>query len=1156
MYVRCWICLPFVLAASGAALGQQAPTYAKDVRPFFAKYCLECHNSTAQKAGLDLETFKSLQEGSDRGPVLIPGKPDESLLVVLAEGKKDPKMPPKKAQRHPGPTEVAVLRKWVAAGAADDGAGQKTVIIPDIKPRIPVKPAVAALAYRPDSKLLAAGGYNEVILVDPGPGELVGKLAGQRGAVTTLAWSREGSRLAVASGTTGVAGEMRVYAVTTANPPGPKLEHVLAGHKDVILDASFAPDGRTLATCGYDRLIILWDVATGAQIRTLKEHSDSVYSVAFSPNGKWLASGAADRAVKVWDAATGKLIYTLSEPTDWVYTVAWSPDGMHLAAGGVDKSIRVWEILPSGVKVVHSVFAHEGSVLRLVYDANGASLYSLGEDRTVKAWNTGSMKERKVYDRQPEATLALAIRPDRKQFSLGRYDGTASLVEEATGKVQAQPLPVKPRPPQLNKLSPEAVQRGRPVTVVFEGQHLDGAAEVTVQHAGAVAKLVPDTKLPTTLVAEVTFPAGTPPGVYKVGLKNAVGSSALNTLIVDPFPAIGEKEPNDSPGTGQKIALPATVVGAIARAGDVDYYRFEATAGQQVGVQVLTAVLGSKLDAYLMLTDATGQMLGESMDGSLGYIFTQPGTYAVGIRDREFRGNATMFYRLHIGDLPVVTAVYPLGMQRGTEADIAVEGVNLGTTKSILMKAPEATAPGTRLPLPAGSRNVVVGEFPEVVAAGDAGAVLPVPATANGRITEPGRTDTWQFHARKGQRLILEVEARRLGSPLDSMIEILDSKGQPVPRAVLRCLAKTYVTFRDHDSAGPGIRLETWNDLAINDMLYVGTELMRIFELPRNPDDDCQFYSRTGQRIGFLDTTPTHHALGTPMYKVSVHPPGTTFAPNGFPVFTLYYRNDDGGPGLSRDSRLYFDPPADGPYQVRIADSRGQGGRNYVYRLTVRPPRPSFTVSFNPTSPAVWKGGAIPITATAERLDGYEGPIALRLENLPPGFSAPATTIPAGENSTAFSLYADASAVNPGKAPPLKLVARATIDGREVIKAATGGLPTVQEPGDIMTTTELPEVTVRPGQQVTVTAHVERRNGFTGRIPLDVRGLPRGVRVLDVGLNGILVTERETTRTFVIYCEPWVQAQEHPFVVLARQESKNREHAAKSVLLKIVGDAR
>jgi hypothetical protein len=70
-------------------------------------------------------------------------------------------------------------------------------------------------------------------------------------------------------------------------------------------------------------------------------------------------------------------------------------------------------------------------------------------------------------------------------------------------------------------------------------------------------------------------------------------------------------------------------------------------------------------------------------------------------------------------------------------------------------------------------------------------------------------------------------------------------------------------------------------------------------------------------------------------------------------------------------------------------------------------------------------------------------------------------------------------------------------------------------------------------------------------VPLDVRGLPHGVRVLDIGLNGILINPGETTRTIVIQCDPWVQPTAHPFVVLARREGKNTEHAAKSVLLRV-----
>jgi hypothetical protein len=469
---------------------------------------------------------------------------------------------------------------------------------------------------------------------------------------------------------------------------------------------------------------------------------------------------------------------------------------------------------------------------------------------------------------------------------------------------------------------------------------------------------------------------------------------------------------------------------------------------------------------------------------------------------------------------------------------------------------PLTTARGT----PLGQPQLTVGEFPEVQAELihriDPPAVIgtiPVPGTANGTLDQPGTADNWAFHAKKGQRLIVETIARRLGSDLDSFIEILDKDGRPVPRAVLRCQAKTFVTFRDHDSAGAGIRIETWSELGTNDFLYVNGELIKILDLPPNPDADCTFFNAAGPRLGFLDTTPAHHAMNTSMYKVSIHPPGTIFPPNGFPVFTLYYRNDDGGPSYGRDSRIFFDPPADGEYRVRVRDTRGLGGPAFAYRLTVRPPRPSFTVRFNPTAPAIPKGGGAALSIAVDRIDGYDGPIAVHLADLPPGLSAPPTTIEAGLYTTSVALYAEPGAQLPAKLMSLRLIGEAVIDGQKQVKEAIGQAPKLIEPGEVVATTEESALTLKPGGQVKLTVHIERRAGFAGRVPVEVRGLPHGVHALDIGLNGILVNENETRRTVVIYAEPWVQPGAHPFVVLARREGKNVEHAAKSVLLQVQG---
>ncbi len=619
------------------AIGAEPPSYTKQINPFFSRYCVECHTHEEAQGGLNLETYKSLLQGSENGAVLTPGKADASRIVRLVEHKDKPFMPPKKAKQ-PGPEEIALLRAWIDAGAKEDAAVRITV--PEIRPKAPVAPPVAALAYHPGGQTLAAGGRGTVYLFDAITGDLQGKLEGLHPQVTALAFSHDGKHLAIASSAMGESHQVRLFEMNEGIATNGVIVNT---HADVIQALAFSPDGKILASCGYDRLIKLWDVIAKKELRVLKDHSDSVYSIAFSPDGKLLASAAADRAVKVWDVATGRRLYTLAESTDWVYAVAWSPDGRHLAAAGVDKSIRVWQASAEGGRIVHSVFAHEAPVLRLAYTPDGTTLYSLSEDRTVKAWDAQRMVERKVYDRQSETVLSLALRPDGKQLALGRYDGVLVLLDAATGKPQAEPLPIKPKPP------------------------------------------------------------------------------------------IVEQELHDSPRTGQHVKLPATIHGSIGRAGDVDYYRFVAKAGQEIGVEI-KPIAKAKLDVVMQLIDAEGRILTESTKGLLGYTCPKAGVYALGIRDREYRGDPGMKYELTVGDMPIVTSVFPLGVQRGTEVEIHLEGVHLNHNRSVRLKVPADAAPGSRTAIPVakgvlGNPSVRIDEFPQVTFSPS--ATIPIPGTAN-----------------------------------------------------------------------------------------------------------------------------------------------------------------------------------------------------------------------------------------------------------------------------------------------------------------------------------------------------------------------------------------------------------------------------------------
>src|SRR6185503_548125 len=106
----------------------------------------------------------------------------------------------------------------------------------------------------------------------------------------------------------------------------------------------------------------------------------------------------------------------------------------------------------------------------------------------------------------------------------------------------------------------------------------------------------------------------------------------------------------------------------------------------------------------------------------------------------------------------------------------------------------------------------------------------------------------------------------------------------------------------------------------------------------------------------------------------------------------------------------------------------------------------------NPTAPNVRKGEAVSIGVTITRRDGFDGAVRVQLEGLPPGFQAPGTTIESGQTTTAFALFTDADAVVSSETK-LKLVARATIGGKEVVHEALGGTPKLGGPGDLATRT-------------------------------------------------------------------------------------------------------
>jgi hypothetical protein len=239
----------------------------------------------------------------------------------------------------------------------------------------------------------------------------------------------------------------------------------------------------------------------------------------------------------------------------------------------------------------------------------------------------------------------------------------------------------------------------------------------------------------------------------------------------------------------------------------------------------------------------------------------------------------------------------------------------------------------------------------------------------------------------------------------------------------------------------------------------------------------------------------------------------------------------------------------------------------------VHEPAPDYDLTFDPKSFSIPRGGRVSLTVTAARKDDFDGPIEVEVINLPPGITATKGVIPAGGDSIVLALTASEDASLEGSAAVLKsmysemqahrltngrsartrdlqarvpgvtaikLVAKARIKNRDVTHDIEAGEPVsvvaLAPKPDLVVKTEGASVTLIAGQSAAITVKIERHNGFTGRIPISVMNLPHGVRVDDIGLNGIMITEHETSRTFHIVAEPWVAPTSQPVLIVGRVE--------------------
>jgi len=424
--------------------------------------------------------------------------------------------------------------------------------------------------------------------------------------------------------------------------------------------------------------------------------------------------------------------------------------------------------------------------------------------------------------------------------------------------------------------------------------------------------------------------------------------------------------------------------------------------------------------------------------------------------------------------------------------------------------------------------------------------VVSTPTTITGIIHSAAVApdqDVYRFQATRGRPLMFEVNASRDKSPLDSFVEILHEEGTSVLQVRLLAVRDSYFTFRGKDSdTSDDFRMFNWQEMELNQYLYSDGEIVKLWLYPRGPDSGYKVYPGFGNRFTYFGTTPTSHALQAPAFIVEAHHPDETLTATGLPEFPIYFENDDDPlRQWGSDSRLMFDPPADGNYLVRIRDARDFQGADFRYQLMIRTPQPDFSVETGGTDVALFPGVGQELSFQATRLDGYDGPIEIIAENLPTGFSFSGPIEIQDEQLQAFgTLIAEKDAVVPSEdaVKQIRFTAKAKIAGREMTHEA-GGLKSlkVAEPPKVVVrilsaeqqaagaAEQTPELTVWAGETVRAFLKVERSN-HDGLVEFGKedsgRNMPHGVFVDNIGLNGLMLLSGQNEREFFITTAAWV----------------------------------
>lgn len=452
--------LPLVTAGEEVREPEPGPpsrvSFHKEIQPILRRKCQGCHQPAKAGGKLVVTTYADLARGGrsqDDDPILVPGKPEDSLLwleVFAKEGER-PSMPKEGAPLTTA--ELDLLRRWVAEGAKDDTPDSIRVdpVTQDHPPVYERAPVVTSVDYSPDGSILAVSGYHEVLLHRADGGALIGRLVGMSERIESADFSPDGSLLAVTGGSPGRLGEVQIWDVEER-----KLRLSKTVTFDTLYGGSWSPDGKLIAFGCADNTVRAIDAESGEEVLYQGAHNDWVLDTAFSTDGSHLVSVSRDRSMKLIVVATQQFVDNITSITPGalkggLMSVERHPSRDELAVGGADGAPKIYRMfrekkreIGDDFNLIRAFDPMPGRVFAVRFDKAGERLFaasSLGGAGEVRAYRVSDGALLWSVE-TPGGMYTVASSPDGATIAAGGFAGTVLLLDAATGDEKKQFVPV------------------------------------------------------------------------------------------------------------------------------------------------------------------------------------------------------------------------------------------------------------------------------------------------------------------------------------------------------------------------------------------------------------------------------------------------------------------------------------------------------------------------------------------------------------------------------------------------------------------------------------------------------------------------------------------------------------------------------------------